>query len=189
METKSTHVVTAPLLRHHRLPVLRVGQVAGDRARGRLIAGTSVVPCMLGPNGITHRKREGDGATPAGRFALVRLLVRPDRGPPPRSGLPRGFIREGDGWCDDVRQSCYNRPIRLPSRAGHERMWREDGLYDAVVVLDYNLRPARKGRGSAIFMHNRASPPRPTAGCVALAPSALRRLLARVGPQTRIVIA
>lgn len=153
------------------------------------MAGTSVIPCVLGPNGITRRKREGDGATPAGCFALLRLMFRPDRGPPPRSGLPRQVLRPQDGWCDDPGKVCYNKPVVLPFGSGHERMWRDDRLYDLVVVIDFNLRPARSGCGSAIFMHVAASPTRPTAGCVAMDPQVLRRLLGRIGPRTRITFA
>lgn len=180
---------------HHRasgtargLRLLRVGLLPGERFRARLVAGTSVIPCVLGPGGITRRKREGDGTTPAGRFALLRLLFRPDRGSPPRSGLPRRPLRPREGWCDDARSPRYNVPVSLPFSGSHERMWRDDRLYDLVVVIDYNLRPARKDRGSAIFVHVHASAHRPTAGCVAMAPSALRRLLTRVGPRTRIEI-
>ena len=178
----------APGAASHLLAHLRVGALPGERFRGRLIAGTNVLPCVLGPGGITRRKREGDGATPAGRFALVRLLFRPDRGPPPRAALPRRALLPRDGWCDDPRSARYNKPVVLSFPAGHERMWRDDHLYDAVVVIDYNLRPAHRGGGSAIFMHVQASPDRPTAGCVALKADALRRLLGRLGPRTMIEI-
>ena len=175
--------------RRRSLARLRVGLLPGERSRGRLLAGTCVVPCVLGPGGITRRKREGDGATPAGSFALIRILFRPDRGPPPLSRLPCRALRPGDGWCDDPRAARYNRPVVRPFRPGHEEMWRDDRLYDVVVVIDYNLSPARKGCGSAIFLHVEAAPSRPTAGCVAMDPRALRRLLGRVGPRTRIEIA
>ncbi|MDX7950438.1 L,D-transpeptidase family protein [Lichenihabitans sp. Uapishka_5] len=167
---------------------MRVALLPGERFRGRLIAGQSVIPCVIGPGGITRRKREGDGATPAGSFALHHVLVRLDRAPRPLTGLPCRRIRPKDGWCDDPLAGCYNRAVTLPAAVGHEHLWRDDRLYDAVVVIDYNLRPARKMKGSAIFLHVQASPVRPTAGCVAVTAPDLRRLLLRIGPATRILI-
>ena len=80
----------------------------------------------------------------------------------------------------------YNRPVRLPYPARHERLWRDDRLYDVVVVLDYNLARPRPGAGGAIFLHIATPDFSPTAGCIALQPDAMRRLLALVGPRTAI---
>jgi L,D-peptidoglycan transpeptidase YkuD (ErfK/YbiS/YcfS/YnhG family) len=170
------------------LPLLRVAAVAGQRHKARIIAGSAVFSCVLGPAGITRRKREGDGATPAGSFRLKRLLFRPDRGWRPISSLRGAPISPRHGWCDDSRHARYNGPVRLPFSGSHERLWRDDRLYDLLVVLDYNLRPALKGRGSAIFLHVAAVDRTPTAGCVAVEPTVLRHLLGRVDARTRIVI-
>lgn len=97
-------------------------------------------------------------------------------------------IRTGDGWCDDRRDRNYNRAVRLPYPAGHERMWRDDHLYDVVVVLDHNSRPRVRGAGSAIFMHVARSGYAPTEGCIALARSHLTRVLALVRRNARLVI-
>jgi L,D-peptidoglycan transpeptidase YkuD (ErfK/YbiS/YcfS/YnhG family) len=67
-------------------------------------------------------------------------------------------------------------------------LWRPDALYDLVVEIDHNTRPRLRGRGSAIFIHIARPGLGPTAGCVALPPPALRRLLARLSPKTRITI-
>ena len=165
----------------------------GDRSRGLLCCGPLRLPCALGRSGVTHGKREGDGATPAGRHRLAALRVRRDRLPGPRSRLPARVIRRDDGWCDDAGDGRYNRPIRLPDRAGHERMWRDDGLYDIVGILGWNLRPRIRGRGSAIFLHlARPDPARPglapTAGCIALRRDDLKRLLLAVGARAVVVI-
>ena len=167
---------------------LRVHPLPGDRRRGRLVAGALVVPCALGRSGPTRRKREGDGGTPVGRFRLIGVAFRPDRIQRPRTLLPLKAIRPDDGWCDDPRDRRYNRPIRLPDTAGHERMWRADGLYDLVVDIAWNRGPIRRGWGSAIFLHLAREGFGPTEGCVALSRPALRRLLARIGPRTRIEI-
>ncbi|WP_428978579.1 L,D-transpeptidase family protein [Chenggangzhangella methanolivorans] len=110
-------------------------------------------PCALGPAGTVTTKREGDGGTPRGRLALRRLFRRADRGPRPPSGLDTRTIRTTDGWCDAPGHRRYNRLITLPFSASHETLWRDDGLYDLVVELGWNDRPATPGRGSAIFLH------------------------------------
>ena len=101
------------------------------------------VECLVGRSGIVaaDAKREGDGATPAGTWALRELLYRPDRVSPPRSALPARAIGEADGWCDDPAEAAYNRPVALPFAGSHERFWREDGAYDMVVPLGYNDDP------------------------------------------------
>jgi L,D-peptidoglycan transpeptidase YkuD (ErfK/YbiS/YcfS/YnhG family) len=98
-------------------------------------------------------------------------------------------MRRNDGWCEDARHGRYNRPIRLPSPAGHETMWREDHLYDIVGVLDWNVTPRIRRRGSAIFLHVCRPGLGPTAGCVALPLPELKRLLAAAGPRPEIAVA
>ncbi|MFC3692445.1 L,D-transpeptidase [Chenggangzhangella methanolivorans] len=137
-------------------------------------------PCALGPAGTVTTKREGDGGTPRGRLALRRLFRRADRGPRPPSGLDTRTIRTTDGWCDAPGHRRYNRLITLPFSASHETLWRDDGLYDLVVELGWNDRPATPGRGSAIFLHAARPGFSPTAGCVAVEPRFLRRLVARL---------
>lgn len=152
------------------------------------MAGALVVPCALGRSSITHAKREGDGASPVGRFRLLQGFYRADRGSRPRSGLRLTPIRPQDGWCDDPGDRSYNRPVRLPYPARHEAMWRDDGLYDVVLDLDWNRGPIRKGRGSAIFLHLAKPGFAPTEGCVAVEPRMMARLLAQIGPRTRLEI-
>ncbi len=164
--------------------------LALERARGRLSAGRGApLPCALGPAGIVVDKREGDGATPRGALPVRRLWRRADRGPRPPTALPVRTIRRDDGWCDAPGHRSYNRLVRLPFQGSHEALWRQDGLYDLVAELGWNDRPARPGRGSAIFLHAARPGFPPTAGCVALAPEALRRLLAKLGPRTVLRIA
>jgi L,D-peptidoglycan transpeptidase YkuD (ErfK/YbiS/YcfS/YnhG family) len=170
------------------LRILHVRVAAGDRTRGWLTAGSFCVPVALGRGGIRANKREGDGATPRGRFGLVRLWWRPDRGPRPRTLLPVRPIRPGDAWCEDPADRRYNRPIRLlPGETG-DRLRRDDHLYDLIVELDHNTRPRIAGRGSAVFIHVARPGFRPTAGCVALNIKALRSLLNCLSPRTRIAI-
>ena len=158
------------------------------RTRGFLATGGLTVPCAIGRAGVTHRKREGDGATPAGRMRLVSVLYRPDRVRRPVTTLPCAPLEPDMGWCDDPDDRRYNRPVRLPFPAGHEVLWRDDHLYDIVVVLDFNLVRPRRGAGSAIFFHLAAPGFAPTAGCVAVTEPAMRRLLARAAPTADLII-
>jgi L,D-peptidoglycan transpeptidase YkuD (ErfK/YbiS/YcfS/YnhG family) len=141
--------------------------------------------CALGRSGLARAKREGDGATPVGLHRIETVLVRRDRF---RTAAITRPLRPDMGWCDDPQAGAYNRPVALPCAASHERLWRDDGLYDVIGVLDWNRRPRIKGRGSAIFFHLARSDLAPTAGCVAITAADMRRLLPRLAPFCRIHI-
>ncbi|NWG44966.1 MAG: L,D-transpeptidase family protein [Alphaproteobacteria bacterium] len=149
--------------------------------------GGQLFRCAIGKGGLRADKREGDGATPAGVFALRELLYRPDREKPPVTGLPARALAPGDGWCDAPEDAAYNRPVRLPYTARAEDMWRADGLYDLVVVVGYNDDPVVPGRGSAIFVHIARPGYAPTEGCVAFTRADLALILRAATPQTRLV--
>ncbi|HEY5378197.1 MAG TPA: L,D-transpeptidase family protein [Pseudolabrys sp.] len=160
----------------------------GNPSQGWLIAGPLALPVALGRGGIKANKREGDGGTPRGVFRPRRLWWRADRHPRPVSSLPVHRIGADDGWCENPADRHYNQPVKVPPGSTADRLARADHLYDFIVELDHNTRPRIAGRGSAVFIH--AARPRfaPTAGCVALDLRALRRLLARLGPHTKIVV-
>lgn len=145
-------------------------------------------PCRLGRSGLTRDKREGDGATPIGAWALRGLLYRPDRLGPPRSLLTTRALRPEDGWCDDPTDPAYNRAVGLPYPARCERLWREDAVYDVIVPLGYNDDPVIAGRGSAIFLHVARADGGPTEGCVALDLPDLLAFLARATTASRVCI-
>ena len=157
---------------------LRVNRAAAGKALGVLRAGPQVIPVALGRGGIRANKFEGDGATPRGRFRLVRLWWRADRAPHPSTSLPVRQIRADDGWCEDPSDRNYNRAVKLPTSDGADRLWRADHLYDFLIELDHNTRPRIARRGSAVFIHVARANLSPTAGCVALPAPALKRLLA-----------
>jgi L,D-peptidoglycan transpeptidase YkuD (ErfK/YbiS/YcfS/YnhG family) len=165
-----------------------VRRKVGDPARGWLIAGPLALPVALGRGGIKANKREGDGATPRGRFRLKQLWWRADRHPRPATLLPVQRIGADDGWCEDPADRRYNRPVKLAPGSAADRLKRGDHLYNYIVELDHNTRPRIKGRGSAVFIHAARPGFAPTAGCIALRLTALRQLLARLGPHTRIVV-
>ena len=158
---------------------MQVGRVRMlQRSSGELSFGSRLVRCVLGVGGISPHKQEGDGTTPAGLHRLRRVLYRADRlGAPPECRLPREPISPDDGWCDDVTDRDYNRPVRLPHDGRHEELWRRDGLYDLMAVLAYNDEPVQRGLGSAIFLHVAPANEAPTAGCIAVALPDLRWLL------------
>jgi L,D-peptidoglycan transpeptidase YkuD (ErfK/YbiS/YcfS/YnhG family) len=160
----------------------------GNRSQGWLVAGPLALPVALGRGGIRANKREGDGGTPRGVFRPLRLWWRGERHPRPATGLPVRLIRPDDGWCEDPADRHYNKPVKVPPGSQGDRLARGDALYDFIVEIDHNTRPRVKGRGSAVFIHVARPNFAPTAGCVALETDALRRLLARIGPRTRIVV-
>lgn len=144
--------------------------------------------CTVGRGGLAADKREGDGATPIGCWPLRRLLYRADRLNPPETGLPRQAIRASDGWCDDPADRNYNRPVTRPYGASHEALWRDDGLYDLIVVLGHNDDPPRPGAGSAVFLHVARPDYGPTEGCVALRQDHLLAVLAKVDADSRLCV-
>jgi L,D-peptidoglycan transpeptidase YkuD (ErfK/YbiS/YcfS/YnhG family) len=171
------------------LRTLRVRRKSATASRGILTAGPFALPVALGRGGIKANKREGDGATPRGKFRLRRLWWRGDRHPRPRTRLPVRPIRADDGWCEDPHDRHYNQRIAVPANSNADRLQRPDRLYDFIIELDHNTRPRVAGRGSAVFIHVARDGFAPTAGCVALTMPALRRLIERLGPHTRIDIA
>jgi L,D-peptidoglycan transpeptidase YkuD (ErfK/YbiS/YcfS/YnhG family) len=168
--------------------ILEVRALSRDRTKGILRCGAITVPCALGRSGVIALKREGDGATPLGSFELLHVYYRADRGQHPQTVLPVSPLAEDMGWCDDPRDPRYNRPVDLPFAASHEKMWRGDRLYDIIVVLDCNMYPPVKGKGSAIFFHIARADYRPTEGCVAVSPQHMRLILSKVGPGCRMVV-
>lgn len=155
---------------------------SGAWFRGRRLART------IGRAGITPHKREGDGATPAGRLRITAMLYRPDRIAP--AGLPpwAGPIHPGDIWSDDPRDPHYNCRLRGPRPFSHEVLWRADRLYDLILVTDWNREPARPGAGSAIFLHAWRGPARPTEGCIAFAPADLLWIARRMRQGAGVVV-
>lgn len=162
---------------------LTVRRRPGSRHQGVLFAAGRAVPVALGRTGPSLTKREGDGHSPVGRFRILKVLFRPDRMPRPRTRLPVAPIAPDDGWSDDPAARDYNRPVTLPYAGSHERMWREDHLYDLVLILDHNTHPSVPGRGSAVFVHLARDGFAPTEGCVALRRGELMRLVSRLSPK------
>ena len=143
---------------------------ASEDGRLRCDARGIDVRCAIGKSGIVpaSRKREGDGASPGGIWAMRRVFYRPDRMDPPKTKLPVVPLRPQDGWCDDPADPLYNRPVTLPYPASCETLFRGDHVYDLIVELGHNDRPPIPGLGSAVFLHIAHDDYRGTEGCIAL---------------------
>lgn len=138
--------------------------------------------CAIGKAGAlpAGEKREGDGATPLGDWPLLGILLRPDRVPPLPLQLPWRWLHPADGWSDDAADPAYNRPVSHPHPHSAERLWRDDAIYDVIVVLGHNLHPPLPGAGSAIFWHLARPDFSPTEGCIAIDRTAMLELLPRL---------
>ena len=175
-------------VRRQTLPAIRVALRPGHRSQGLLTVAHRTIPVAVGRAGIQVNKREGDGATPAGRFRPLRLWWRSDRRPRPQTLLPVQRIGPDIAWCEDPADRRYNRPFRRSANEPGDRLWRADWLYDLIVEIDHNTRPRVAGRGSAVFLHVARPDRGPTAGCVAMRVEELQRLLRVISPRTRIDI-
>lgn len=157
-------------------------------AAGKISWNGRVARCALGRGGVRLDKREGDGATPVGRFPILAVRYRPDRVAQPSTRLPVRALAPSDGWCDDPADPAYNRPVTLPYPARCETLWRGDGLYDRLCLIGHNTDPVIPGHGSAIFIHQATPDYAPTEGCIALARGDLTLLLADLAPAAWIHI-
>lgn len=161
----------------------------GNQSQGLLRAGSLVFRCALGHGGISANKREGDGATPLAAMRLLSGYFRDDHfAGARRTRLRMTPIGPKLGWCEVPDDRNYNRPVKMPYGASHERMRRDDRLYDACLVLDWNIRPRRRGCGSAIFFHLAREGFTPTQGCVAVTAQTMRRLLPLLSSRTMLKV-
>ncbi|UCI22339.1 L,D-transpeptidase [Mesorhizobium sp. B2-1-8] len=167
------------------LRVLIVRTRPGHPSQGLLQAGKTVFACALGRGGISSGKREGDGATPLASMRILAGYFRGDQfAEGRRTRLAMAPIGPDLGWCEVSDDRNYNRPVKIPYGASHERMRRDDRLYDACLVLDWNIAPRRRGRGSAIFFHLARPGFTPTEGCVAVTARTMARLLPLLSDRT-----
>ena len=144
--------------------------------------------CALGKGGIKQKEREGDFITPKGKFKLIKIYYRSDRIKKINSTLKTIKIKKNMGWCDDVSSNYYNKQIKISKKIGHEKLHRKDSLYDIIVVLNYNLNPIIKGKGSAIFLHVAKKNYNKTQGCIALKKNELLYLVSKIKKNTQIRI-
>ena len=144
--------------------------------------------CALGKAGIGKKKIEGDNITPKGVFRIVKIYYRKDRLKKLSSKFTLIEITKSMGWCDDPKSKKYNQLIKLPSQFSHEKLHRKDNIYDLILVLNYNIKPTIKNKGSAIFMHVAKKNYERTAGCIALNKNHLIYLIKDIKKNTRVLI-
>jgi L,D-peptidoglycan transpeptidase YkuD (ErfK/YbiS/YcfS/YnhG family) len=159
--------------------------VSGD---GSARIGGAQFRCAIGRGGVRADKREGDGATPVGRWPLREVFYRADRLARPSTVLPARALEKNDGWCDAPDDAQYNRHVTHPYPASAEKLWRADHLYDLIVVVGYNDAPVVSGKGSAIFLHVARTNYTPTVGCVAFKPSDLLSILSTIDKGSHLVV-
>jgi L,D-peptidoglycan transpeptidase YkuD (ErfK/YbiS/YcfS/YnhG family) len=144
--------------------------------------------CTLGKAGIRKKKREGDNITPKGTFKIVKIYYRSDRIKKISSKFRLIEITKNIGWCDDPKSRKYNQPIKLPTKYGHEILYRRDNIYDLILVLNYNMKPTIKNKGSAIFIHMAKENYKKTAGCITLKKVDLIFLIKEINKNTKVII-
>ena len=144
--------------------------------------------CSIGESGIGNKKEEGDGITPKGIFKLTKVFYREDKVKNIKAKIKKIKIKKNMGWCDDPKSKFYNKLVKLPNKFSNEKLYRKDDVYDIVIVLNYNMQPIIKNKGSAIFIHVAKKNYKPTAGCVALKKKDLIKLLKYINKNTKICI-
>jgi L,D-peptidoglycan transpeptidase YkuD (ErfK/YbiS/YcfS/YnhG family) len=144
--------------------------------------------CAVGKAGVKTKIQEGDNITPKGTYKILNIYYRKDRLKKITSSIKKIKINKNMGWCDDTLSKYYNKQIKLPSKFGHEILYRKDNIYDIVCVINYNINPTLKGKGSAIFLHVTKNRYQKTKGCIALKKNNLLQLLPLIKKNTKIKI-
>ena len=144
--------------------------------------------CSLGKNGVTKNKVEGDKCTPSGIYKVKQVFYRADRIKKITTNLKKIKIKKNMGWCDDSSSKKYNHLIKIPNKFSHEKLYRKDHIYDIIVVLNYNMNPVIKKKGSAIFVHIAKKNYSKTLGCIGLKKNDLLEILNKVKKNNKIKI-
>ena len=146
------------------------------------------VKCSIGKRGIGRKTKEGDLITPKGKYTIKYILYRKDRVKKIQTKIKTIAIRNNMGWCDDPKSKNYNKLIKLPSVFGHEKLLKKENVYDIILVLDYNMSPIVKNKGSAIFIHVVKGNYKKTEGCIALKKIHLLKILKILKKNTKVKI-
>ena len=144
--------------------------------------------CSLGKRGITNNKKEGDQKTPKGTFLFKSIFYRKDKISNLKSALNKKIIKKNMGWCNDPGSKHYNKLIYFPFKESAEKLWLAKRVYDVIVVINYNLKPVIKNKGSAIFLHIAKKSYSPTKGCVAINKKDMLFLITKINNKTKLII-
>ena len=144
--------------------------------------------CALGRGGVKKKIMEGDNITPEGIFKITKIYYRHDKIKKIKTLIKKIKIKKNMGWCDDPNSPFYNKLINLPTKYSHEKLYRNDNLYDLIVVLSYNTNPIIKNKGSAIFLHIAKNSYEKTKGCIAIKKKHLIEIICKIKKNTKIKI-
>ena len=144
--------------------------------------------CAVGKKGIGHKKSEGDRITPKGQYKIKFILYRKDRIKKISTKLKKVYIHKNLGWCDDPKSKHYNKLVKLPFNFSHERLYKKENSYDVILVLDYNMNPVIKNKGSAIFIHVARRNFKKTEGCIAISKKSIIKIVKVIKKNTRVKI-
>ena len=153
-----------------------------------LTYGQYKVKCAIGKRGIGLKKKEGDLITPIGQYKIKYILYRKDRIKKIQTKLRKIVIKRNMGWCDDPKSKNYNKLINLPFNNSYEKLFKKENTYDIILVLNYNMRPIKKNKGSAIFIHIAKKNYKKTLGCIAINKTDLLKLLKKIKINTKAMI-
>ena len=143
--------------------------------------------CAIGKKGINYKKKEGDLITPIGQFKIKYILYRKDK-VKISTKLKKKVIKKNMGWCDDPKSNHYNKLVKLPFIYRHEKLYKKENIYDIILVLNYNMNPVKKNKGSAIFIHVAKNNFKKTEGCITIKKQSLIKLLKKINPNTKVKI-
>ena len=146
------------------------------------------VKCAVGKRGISNKRREGDFITPKGKFKIKYILYRKDRIKRIQSKIKKIIIKKDLGWCDDPLSKDYNKLIKIPSEYNYEKRYKKDNVYDIILVLNYNMNPIVKNKGSAIFIYVTKANYNKTEGCVAIKRDHLLKIIKLLKKNTTVKI-
>ena len=144
--------------------------------------------CAIGKRGIGLKRKEGDLITPKGNYKIKYIMFRKDRIKNIKSKVKKIEIKKNMGWCDDPRSKEYNKIVKLPSVYSHEKLYKKENVYDIIIVLNYNMHPIIKNKGSAIFIHVAKKNYKKTEGCVAVGKNYLLKIIKELKKNTKVRI-
>ena len=86
--------------------------------------------CQVGAGGlkINTKKREGDKATPIGKWKLISIYYRSDK-------MLKPLIRAKTFKINKITKNLCSENVSF------EKLWREDQAYDIVLETSYNTKP------------------------------------------------
>ena len=144
--------------------------------------------CAIGKRGINYKRKEGDLITPIGRYKIKYILYRKDRVKKPQTSIKKIIIKKNMGWCDDPISRKYNQLIKLPSIFSYEKLYKKENIYDIILVLNFNMSPVLKKKGSAIFIHVARKNFVKTEGCIAIKKTYLLKIIKEIKTSTKVKI-